>query len=81
VTTWLSVGYLAGDHIEAIYTDVTRYFLYVVIAAAVLLAGWIGLRVRAARRRRAARTPDEEDPADGDPADGDPVEPQASDRS
>jgi membrane protein DedA with SNARE-associated domain len=55
VATWISLGYLAGDHIEAIYTDVTRYFLYVIIAVAVALAVWIGLRVRAARKRRAAR--------------------------
>jgi membrane protein DedA with SNARE-associated domain len=54
VATWVSLGYLAGGHIETIYTDVTRYFVYVIIVAAVALAAWIGLRVRAARRRRAA---------------------------
>lgn len=53
VATWISFGYLAGDHIQAIYTDVTRYFVYVIIVVAVVLAGWIGLRVRAARKRRA----------------------------
>jgi membrane protein DedA with SNARE-associated domain len=70
VGTWVTLGYLAGDHIDAIYADVTRYFFYAVIAAAVALAVWIGLRVRAARRRRAAA---------GDA--GEQVEPQASDRS
>ncbi len=70
VGTWVSLGYLAGDHIEAIYADVTRYFVYAIAVAAVALAGWIGLRVRAARKRRAA--------AGGA---GERVEPQASDRS
>jgi membrane protein DedA with SNARE-associated domain len=70
VATWISIGYLAGDHIEAIYTNVTRYFLYVIIAAAVLLAGWIGLRVRAARKRRAAAA-----------ATGERADPQTSDRT
>jgi membrane protein DedA with SNARE-associated domain len=70
VATWISLGYLAGDHIEAIYTDVTRYFLYVIIAVAVALAGWIGLRVRAARKRRATRA-----------GTGKPAESQTSDRS
>ena len=51
VGTWVSLGYLAGDHIAAIYTDVSRYALYVVIGAVVLLAAWITFRVR---RRRAA---------------------------
>ena len=55
VATWVSIGYLAGGHIEAIYTDFTRYIIYVIIAVAVALAVWIGLRIRAARGRRAAR--------------------------
>jgi membrane protein DedA with SNARE-associated domain len=71
VATWVSLGYLAGDHIEAIYTDITRYFIYAVIAAAVALAVWIGLRVRASRRRRAARNA----------GDGERAGAQASDRS
>ena len=53
VATWVSLGYLAGDHIAAIYTDVSRYALYVVIGAVVLLAAWLTFRVR---RRRAAAT-------------------------
>jgi len=69
VATWISLGYLAGDHIEAIYTDITRYFIYAVSVAAVGIAVWIGLRVRAARKRRAA--------VDA----GERTEPQASDRS
>ena len=70
VGTWIGLGYLAGDHIAVIYADVTRYFVYAVIVAAVALAAWIVLRVRAARQRRAA-----------DDDTGEQVEPQASDRS
>ena len=65
----MTLGYLAGAHIAAIYADVTRYFVYAMIAAAVALAVWIGLRLRAARKRRAAAGAGEQ------------VEPQASDRS
>jgi len=46
VATWVSVGYFAGGHIEAIYTGVTRYALYAVIAAVVLVAAWIAVRLR-----------------------------------
>lgn len=46
VGTWVSVGYLAGQHITAIYNDITTYSLYVLIAAVVLLAGWLALRLR-----------------------------------
>ena len=70
VGTWIGLGYLAGDHIAVIYADITRYFIYAVIVAAVALAVWIGLRVRAARRRRAAAGGAVER-----------IEPQESDRS
>ena len=69
VGTWVSVGYFAGQHITTIYNYLTRYSYYALIALAVALAVWIGLRLRAARKRRAA---------DGA---GEQVEPQASDRS
>lgn len=59
VTTWVSLGYLAGDHIEAIYTDISRYALYVVVGAVVLLAAWITLRVRRRRSGQAARARDD----------------------
>ena len=52
VATWVTLGYVAGDHIQAIYTDVSRYALYVVAGAVVLLAAWITLRVR---RRRSGK--------------------------
>jgi membrane protein DedA with SNARE-associated domain len=52
VAVWVSAGYLAGDHIAAIYHDVTRYLLYVLIAVAVAVAAVIGWHVL--HRRRAA---------------------------
>lgn len=51
---WISVGYLAGDHIEVIYRDVSRYLLYVLIALAVVVAALIVWHVL--RRRREAQT-------------------------
>ena len=59
VGTWVSLGYLAGDHIAAIYTDVSRYALYVLIGAVVLLAAWITFRVRRRRSGAAAAAPDD----------------------
>jgi membrane protein DedA with SNARE-associated domain len=50
--TWVSAGYLAGDHIGAIYAAVSRYALYVLLAAVAALAAWIALRVRARHRER-----------------------------
>lgn len=54
VGTWVSVGYFAGGHIEAIYNGVTRYALYVIIVAVVLLLGLIAVRLRRRLLRRAA---------------------------
>ena len=50
VATWVTIGDLAGDHIDTIYADINRFSLYVFIALAVLLAGYITWRVL--RRRR-----------------------------
>jgi membrane protein DedA with SNARE-associated domain len=64
VGVWISVGYLAGDHIDVIYRDVTRYLLYVLIALAVVAAAliaWHVLRRRRAAQMRPAR------PGDGKP--------------
>ena len=52
VATWVTVGDLAGDHINAIYANVNRFALYAFIALAVLLAGYVLRRVL--RRRREA---------------------------
>jgi membrane protein DedA with SNARE-associated domain len=61
VATWVTIGDVAGDHIDTIYADINRYSLYVFGALVVLLAGYIAWRV--VRRRRRGRP----DPA-GTPA-------------
>jgi membrane protein DedA with SNARE-associated domain len=57
VGTWVSVGYFAGQHITAIYDAITNYSLYAAIAAVVLLAGWLLLRLRKRRLARSAAPP------------------------
>jgi membrane protein DedA with SNARE-associated domain len=49
VALWAPLGYLAGNHIGAIYATATQYSLYLLIALAVVLAAWL---VRAVWRRR-----------------------------
>lgn len=58
---WTSIGYLAGSHIEAIYTEITRYSLYVLIALAVLVLALIARALL--RRRRRQATGDADSPA------------------
>jgi membrane protein DedA with SNARE-associated domain len=52
VGTWVSLGYFAGNHIGTIYHYINLYSYYVLIAVAVLLAGYIAWRLRRRRRRR-----------------------------
>jgi membrane protein DedA with SNARE-associated domain len=54
VGAWASAGYLAGDHITAIYDTVSRYSLYLLIALAVVVAALI-IRAAVRRHRRATR--------------------------
>ena len=51
VGLWTALAYVAGSHITVIYDAVNRYLLYVVIAAAVLVAALV---VRHFVRRRRA---------------------------
>lgn len=53
IAVWVSAGYLAGDHIEALYKDASRYSLYLLFALAVLLAAYFLSR----RRRHRALAP------------------------
>ena len=58
VGTWVSVGYLAGSHIDTIYNYITRYSFYALIALVVVIAALIArhlLRRRRARKRAAGR--------------------------
>src|ERR1700735_4381484 len=52
VGLWASVGDLAGNHVGAIYHDITHYALYVLIALVVVI---LGLVLRHVRRRRDKR--------------------------
>jgi membrane protein DedA with SNARE-associated domain len=63
VATWVSIGSLAGDHIDTIYTDVNRYSLYVLIGLAVLLAAYIARRILLRRRHHQSPATPESDPA------------------
>ncbi|AEY87277.1 MULTISPECIES: DedA family protein [Streptomyces] len=49
VGLWTTLAYLAGSHITAIYDEIRRYQLYVLVAVAVLLAAFV---VRHLVRRR-----------------------------
>jgi len=55
VGAWVSLGYLAGDHIATIYADLTRYALYVAITAVVVVLAWAGYQLRRRRGHRAGR--------------------------
>ncbi len=51
VGTWVSIGYFAGQHINTIYSLITRYSLYVAIAAVVVIVALIARHVMRKRRR------------------------------
>ena len=59
VGTWVSLGYLAGNHISTIYHYITQYSLYALIALAVLLLALIIRHVMRRRRRAAHRAAQE----------------------
>jgi membrane protein DedA with SNARE-associated domain len=61
VGTWVSVGYFAGEHITTVYDTITRYSLYAAIAAVVVIAAWILLRLR--KRRRSGNPAAETEPS------------------
>jgi membrane protein DedA with SNARE-associated domain len=86
VGAWVSIGYFAGQHINAIYGVITRYSLYVAIAAVVVIVALIARHVIRKRRRavRPAESPDESPdaaapagPADGGAANGEAVKGEA----
>lgn len=50
VGVWLTVGYVSGSHIDTVYSAISRYVIYIVIAIAVVIAVLV---LRHLRRRRA----------------------------
>lgn len=54
VGVWVSIGYFSGQHITTVYNAVTSYSLYAAIAAVVIIAAWITVRMRRRRRDGAA---------------------------
>jgi membrane protein DedA with SNARE-associated domain len=60
VGTWTAVGYLAGTHIQAIYTQANRYALYLLAAAALAVVALIVRHRRRARHEAAATESDTE---------------------
>jgi membrane protein DedA with SNARE-associated domain len=61
VATWVTLGYVAGDHIDTIYRDVNRYALYLLLALAVALVSYIGWRL-VRRRLQADEIPEAPEP-------------------
>ncbi len=61
VGTWVSLGYLAGNHITTIYHYITQYSYYVLIVLAVLLVGYIVRRLRGRSRHHATAVADGSD--------------------
>jgi membrane protein DedA with SNARE-associated domain len=86
---WAALGDLAGQHIGTIYTEITRYSLYALIAAGIVVAALVArhvIRHRRARRPAPAAPAPSADapaahapPADGPAADGPPAPPEADD--
>jgi len=69
VGTWVSLGYLAGNHINTIYHYITNYSYYALIAAAAVVAALIIRHVlrrrRRTDRRRARQTQENIEPPTG----------------
>jgi membrane protein DedA with SNARE-associated domain len=68
VATWVTIGDVAGDHIDTIYAGINRYSLYALVALAVLLAAWIAWRVTRRRRGSGAAADGEAKPDPAPPA-------------
>ncbi|MGH3150927.1 MAG: DedA family protein [Streptosporangiaceae bacterium] len=52
VGTWVSAGYLAGSHINTIYSYITQYSYYLLIALGVVIAALIARHLLRRRRER-----------------------------
>ena len=54
VGVWVTIGYVSGSHINAIYHTAVKYEAYLGVAVGVLVLGWIGWRVWRWRTQRPA---------------------------
>jgi membrane protein DedA with SNARE-associated domain len=45
VTTWITLGYLSGSHIDSIYNTASRYSTYLAVAVALVILIYIGRRL------------------------------------
>ncbi|MGW5432161.1 DedA family protein [Streptomyces sp. NPDC004059] len=53
VGLWTTLAYLVGSHITAVYDEISRYQLYVLVAAGVLIAALVVRHLLRRRRREA----------------------------
>lgn len=60
VGVWVSIGYVSGSHIDTVYAVISRYLIYVVIAAALVLLALLARHL--VRRRTTANGPAPEPP-------------------
>ena len=73
VGTWVSIGYIAGDHINTIYSVFNRVAIYVLAALAVLIIAyvtWRGIRRRRSREAQEAPASEATSEARDDPEAG-----------
>jgi membrane protein DedA with SNARE-associated domain len=75
VATWVIVGFLAGQHITAIYNAITKYSLYATIAAVIAIAVWVALHLRKRRRSKWAETSADDAGQGADDSDADAATP------
>ncbi|MFI9243557.1 DedA family protein [Streptomyces sp. NPDC053086] len=52
VGLWTTLAYLAGSNITAVYDEIRRYQLYVLVAAALVVAGFVARHLVRRRRER-----------------------------
>jgi membrane protein DedA with SNARE-associated domain len=62
VGVWVTLGDLAGTHIDVVYAELRRYEFYLLAALAVLVLVFVVRRVVRRRRRRSAPRPPTEEP-------------------
>ncbi len=58
VGTWLTVGYVAGDHIDSAYGAIRHYLIYLMVGAAILIVTITAQHVLGPRRDRSALNPE-----------------------